>query len=678
MKNKKILDAFSQIDEAYVEEANPQYNQKKPPIVWKKLAYLAVAACLMLMIVLPVLFLGEGASPIPAVSSSEQTQDNIPSHLAEYQDSPYYPLIERLDAYYNKGSSNASPNTPTSEQDPTEATEIEYFPLFPDETWTPSFAYINSPDEPIFPNNLSDGVAEADHIAHSDTHVFHLIDNMSLDVYSADGAESKLVSSLSLEGTHYGDMHLLNGGKQLLLMGTNSSRTVTELLCLDVSDPANMKEVKRISLNGWLQKSYLSDGSILFHTLYWLSDTLDFHEVASFVPTVTDGDQVTSLPCDHIIFPKSLTEAKYSILYLFDAETLAFEGGNAFLGEEWEEVYLYGNYVLAADTGNRITKTEGRYDFKGGTTLHCFPYGNGSFDYQGAVTVDGYLNTYYSLEEHDGILRVVTAAYYLSYKDSRIPSTPSVTPPQTVVTTADPFAEDSPEMAADEGVVMLSWTEEELQYYNRTGEYSGSNLYCISLENLEVVASLERFSQDGQTPLSIWFDGDLIQVTVDAPFANRVFSFDLSDLSNITYTSTTDENNFSYTLRYDEDTVLRVGYEERWVMRIELYRESDDGLMLLDQYVKENVRLEEDYQSYYIDFDKKLFGIYFAPYQGRDDLGDFYILFSFASGKLERIVEVNEEWFGRNFRATYVNGYLYMFGDIFPENFFRIVKAEEP
>ena len=58
MKNKKILDAFSQIDEAYVEEANPQYNQKKPPIVWKKLAYLAVAACLMLMIVLPVLFLG--------------------------------------------------------------------------------------------------------------------------------------------------------------------------------------------------------------------------------------------------------------------------------------------------------------------------------------------------------------------------------------------------------------------------------------------------------------------------------------------------------------------------------------------------------------------------------------------------------------------------------------------
>ena len=257
-------------------------------------------------------------------------------------------------------------------------------------------------------------------------------------------------------------------------------------------------------------------------------------------------------------------------------------------------------------------------------------------------------------------------------------SRPSVTPPQTVVTTADPFAEDSPEMAADEGVVMLSWTEEELQYYNRTGEYSGSNLYCISLENLEVVASLERFSKDGQTPLSIWFDGDLIQVTVEAPFANRVFSFDLSDLSNITYTSTTDENNFSYTLRYDEDTVLRVGYEERWVMRIELYRESDDGLMLLDQYVKENVRLEEDYQSYYIDFDKKLIGIYFAPYQGRDDLGDFYILFSLASGKLERIVEVNEEWFGWNFRATYVNGYLYMFGEIFPENFFRVVEAENP
>ena len=116
---------------------------------------------------------------------------------------------------------------------------------------------------------------------------------------------------------------------------------------------------------------------------------------------------------------------KYSVLYLFDAKTLTFEGGNAFLGETMGEFYVYDDHVLVATTGNLITKTEGRYDFKGATTIHYFPYGNGSFERKGTVTIDGYLNTLYSLEEHDGILRVLTAAYYLSYQDYRtLPFTP--------------------------------------------------------------------------------------------------------------------------------------------------------------------------------------------------------------------------------------------------------------
>jgi len=676
MKDKKLFDALSFVDEGFIEDANPDKNPKKTLLFWKRLAYIAVAACLMLVIVLPILFMGEGVLQTPALSSSKngtQTTGTVPDHLAEYQDSPYYPLIERLDAYYNKGSSGAVQKPSSGGNDPAEATEIVDFPLFPDETWTPSFAYDYSPEKPKFPTNLSEGVTESDHIAHSDTHVFHLTFSESLDVYSANGAESKLVSSFSLEGTRYGDMHLLNGGKQLLLMGTNDSRTVTDLLCLDVSDPANMKEIKHITVSGWLRSSFQSDDSVLIYTTHGLSQTPDFHEIASFVPTVTDGNQVTYLPCDHIILPKSLTYAEYSVLYLFDAKTLAFEGGNAFLGETMGEFYVYNDHVLVATTGNLITKTEGRYDFKGSTTIHYFPYGNGSFERKGTVTIDGYLNTLYSLEEHNGILRVVTAAYYLAYKDYRIPSTPPFTPPETVETTADPFAEESPEMAAGEGVVMLGWTEEELQYYNRADEYSGTNLYCISLESFEVVASLERFSEDGQTPRSIWFDGDLIHVTVDAPFANQVHTIDLSDLSNITYTSEADEERYSYALRYDEDTVLTIGYQEGWVMKIGLWRETEDGLVLLDQYLKENVELEDEYQLYYIDFDKKLFGLYFREHSSRDGFGQMYILFSFESGKLARIVEVNEEFFGWDFRATYIDGYVY----ILAEDYFRVVKAEE-
>ena len=65
--------------------------------------------------------------------------------------------------------------------------------------------------------------------------------------------------------------------------------------------------------------------------------------------------------------------------------------------------------------------------------------------------------------------------------------------------------------------------------------------------------------------------------------------------------------------------------------------------------------------------------MYFREHSSRDGFGQMYILFSFESGKLVRIVEVNEEFFGWDFRATYIDGYVYMFA----EGYFNVVKAEK-
>lgn len=679
MKDKKLFDALSFVDEGFIEDANPDKNPKKTLLFWKRLAYIAVAACLMLVIVLPILFMGEGVLQTPALSSSEnrtQAVETPPGHLAQYQDSPYYPLIERLDAYYNKGSSGTVQKPSSSGTDQAEATEIVNFPLFPDETMMPDFGYIYSPDEPVFPNNMSEGVTEADLFAHTDTHIFYLKELCRLEAYSVNQTDAALVGNFYLEDAYCYNFHLLSGGNEVLFLARdNENWSKTILVYVDVSDPANMKEIKRVELSGHLMSSFQTDDSVLIYTIHNLPETPDFHEIASFVPTVTDGNRVTSLPCDNIIFPKSLTYAKYSVLYLFDAKTLAFEGGNAFLGEDKGEFYVYDDHVLVATTGNLITKTDGRYDFKGSTTIHYFPYGNGSFERKGVITIDGYLNTLYSLEEHDGILRVLTAAYYLSYQDERaLPPPPPPPPPDTVETTADPFAEESPEMMADEGVAMLGWTEEELNYFRLVDDYSGANLYCISLESFEVVASLERFVPNGQPPQSMRFDGDLIYVTVDASFTNLVYTLDLSDLSHITCKkSAAVEEYYSYTLRYDEDTLLKIGYQNRWEMKIELLRETENGLISLDQYVKENVRLSSEYQLYYIDFDKKLFGLGFRAYQ-EPAYGEVYILFCFEGDQLVRLVDLNEEWIGYGRRVAYIDGYLY----IFAENYIRGIKAIQP
>ena len=52
MKEEKMLRAFSLVDDDLVEKAAPREQKPKIPFWWKRLAYVAVAACLMLSVIL--------------------------------------------------------------------------------------------------------------------------------------------------------------------------------------------------------------------------------------------------------------------------------------------------------------------------------------------------------------------------------------------------------------------------------------------------------------------------------------------------------------------------------------------------------------------------------------------------------------------------------------------------
>ena len=53
MKEEKMLRAFSLVDDDLVEKAAPKEQKPKMPFWWKRLAYVAFAACLMIAVVLP-------------------------------------------------------------------------------------------------------------------------------------------------------------------------------------------------------------------------------------------------------------------------------------------------------------------------------------------------------------------------------------------------------------------------------------------------------------------------------------------------------------------------------------------------------------------------------------------------------------------------------------------------
>lgn len=624
MKNKKILDAFSQIDEAYVEEANPQYNQKKPPIVWKKLAYLAVAACLMLAIVLPIAFWG-----------GERTQ--VPDHLKPYQNSPYYALIEKLDAYYQKKHEKDDAlgvMTGAAVQAPT--------PDLNDGNEGVSGETSESLVSDITDNQVA-GVIEGDIVKRTATHIF-VIQNDYLYVYTIDDINSRVAGWYQVADGDCKEMFLLDGGKKALLV-INSYRNgseKTELILLNTRLPANIQEEEKITLDGYLKTSRVTEDSILIFTNHYVwEDELDFSDPCRFVPCITDEKGTKPISCDDIIMPEEINSLYYSVIYSLDSETLKLEGGKAFLGGTGS-VYVSKNNIFVASSQVEIIEREDGWDSISKTLIRCFPYGRGSLEEKGTVLLDGAVKNQYSMDEKDGILRVVTTNQTDSYQ-----------------THGDVLS-----IKADSN--------------------TNASLYCVSLDNFETVAGVERFAPDGETVKSVRFDGDYAyvctSVTILSTIIDPVFFFDLSDLSNITYTDTGEIEGFSSSLvDFENGNLLGIGHgSDLRELKIEIYREENESVVSVAEY-RDSGWFSGDYKCYYIDRENQLIGLCINR-TWDDRYGLHYILLHFDGENLVKLVDFKTGGDLEKFRSVYIDGYLYIIGSHSAHHSltFKVLEVELP
>ena len=614
MKNKKIFDAFSQIDEAYVEEANPQYSQKKPPIVWKKLAYLAVAACLMLMIVLPIAFLGGG----------ETTQ--VPSHLKPYENSPYYPLIEKLDAYYQKqhedkvdGALDVMTNAAVQAPDPEVNGETS-------ESFVPDIT-----------DNQVAGVIEGDIVKRTATHIFAL-QNDYLYVYTIDGINSRVAGWYQITDGYGKEMYLLDGGKKALLVISvyRNGSEKTELVLLNTRLPANIQEEETITLDGYLKTSRVTEDSILIFTNHSIwKDELDFSDPCRFVPCITDEKGTKPISCEDIIMPEEVNSLYYSVICSLNSETLKLEGAKAFLGG-MGSVYVSQNNIFVASSRYETPARDGLTTVKK-TLIRCFPYGKGSLEEKGSVTLDGTVKDQYSMDEKDGILRVVTTFEYGSYSNA----------------------------------YGLGWF---------VPAYTSASLYCVSLEDFETVASVEKFAPEGEQVQSVRFDGDYAYVCTSVNFLDPVFFFDLSDLSSITYTDTGEIEGFSSSLvDFENGNLLGIGYgSDSSELKIEIYREENESVVSVAEY-REFAWFSSDYKCYYIDRENQLIGLCINR-TWDDGKGLHYILLHFDGENLVKLVDFKTGGDLDKFRSVYIDGYLYIIGSHSAHHSltFKVLEVELP
>ena len=450
MKKNDIFDAFERLDPKFVEEAAPNINKKiRKPLVFRLVAIAACIALLVAGVVIGTLLLSREED-----EQQPDMTDGIPDRIKEYQDSEYFEVIRSLDAYFESRKNGNVVN----------------------EYGEGDFQNIQITD------NQTPGVEEADKIKRTDTHIFYM-DGKCLNSYRIDGDKLILDDYYFLD-SYENEFFLSADGKTITVISKADTYgspnqpyfDYTEVISLDSSDPKRLKEKERCRVKGEFISARVTNGELmLFVSQRVYEGQINFSKSETYLPAIDRGNGFELLPDCEIICSERMTNSTYTVALAFDENDLTLEkniaalsySGDPYVSED--KIFFNGDGRLAANAMPR-------------TNILAVDYSGEKFEVLGSASVHGYLKDQWSMDEHEGILRVVT----------------------TTKTSAD--------------------------------------LYCISLESFEEIASVKGFAPEGEIVYSVRFNGEKAFVCTAKKsltvVLDPVFFFDLSDLDNITYKDT--------------------------------------------------------------------------------------------------------------------------------------------
>ena len=624
MKNKKLLRAMSLADEKYVAEADPRAMRKRPS--WQRWTALAACICLLVTALNHVLF-------VP--------YDTTPPDVSQYADSEYYSVIQSINALtfkkpkYKNNFQSLWNSLVSIGRD-----FIKGDMMAPTEDAPNSSASdINQSYEEVTDNQVS-GVIEGDLFKRSDKYIYYL-SSKNLYVYSIEKENSALVFSCSLDrsqdeidGFYYTrefEMYLSTDCNTLTVIMPFYSmnkdgwaRSLIDIVSLDVTDPTQTREINRITVTGNYLSSRVVDGQLLIMTNMYVQNP-DFSDEATFLPQIDAGNGFVSIAPENIMLPETLSTPRYTTVFLLDEKTLEVKGDAAFLSYS-QEVYVSRDSIYA--TSQYTERTEQNYgyvktDVK--TEIARLSYENDTLTPMGKTAVRGSIKNQYSLDEYEGVLRVVTTTRTSTAKYQTTPDGNSVS----------------------------------VQTGNQNSGI-GTALYCIDINTWETLAEVKNFAPKGETVESVRFDGDKAYVctAVVVTLTDPVFFFDLSDLSNITVKDTGVIDGYSSSLvNWGDGCLLGIGFGNARQLKIEVYEESADGVVSVAAYEK-NADFSQDYKAYFIDRENQLIGLGIFDYNAAGR----YVVLHFDGFRLNEVLNVAFDAYPEYCRATLIDGYMYILG----------------
>lgn len=463
-------------------------------------------------------------------------------------------------------------------------------------------------------DNQTEGVVEGDLLKRGDRYAYYFSADGALKIYSVAGAASVQEGEyvLNLPDEEFVCASWQNA--EIYLNETCTCVTVvaegygedkvcrTAIIPLDVSSVDNVKQGEARYVTGGYVSSRSVDGVITVVTDFRMYAP-DFSEEKTFIPASGSAHGLTNFKPEEIISPATLSLSSYTVVCNYEdgeiTSRLAFLSYNTEIYVSAENLYLVHPFTEEKNGKFHNVVEIARTSYRDGV------------EYKGSVTLDGSVKNQYSMDEKEGILRVVT----------------TLSQPQTAA------------------------------------------LYCVDIDTFIVTAKLEAFAPEGESVQSVRFDGDKVYVctAVVRTMTDPVFVIDLSDRNNIGLKDTGEIKGYSTSLRkFYGDTLLGIGYGESRALKVEIYKETANALTPTVSFSDESYfEFSQEYKSYFIDAERGLVGI---PVCGVGGYG--YILLRYDGETLQKTNEIiytdaiNYSDFKRELketRAFLANGYLYVF-----------------
>ncbi|MGN1039868.1 MAG: beta-propeller domain-containing protein [Candidatus Fimimonas sp.] len=564
-------------------------------------------------------------------------QSPIVPNINAYKNSEYFAVIQKLYDYnyvFWKNEDNM-----TSDNGAEAAPDAD--------------APTNAPFEETTLNQV-EGVAEGDILKRTATHAFYLTKSQNnasyqLFSYELNKENSAQVGSFEIraeENTSFlfpfiynGFYHLYGNDAEMYVSDDGKTATVfvncknaqnivyTCIVSLDISNPKNVCEKTRCYVAGEYKSSRKVNGQLLVVTNFRVEYSTDFNNLQTFVPSYGKTlDDVNFFAPEEIFLPQGeLQNCAYTVVAKVSEEGLEVIARNSLLSYT-QEVAVSQNHVFALRTLWYYTASEveegygiqtvSQYRTK--TEIVCLTYQD-DLQTVGVATVPGTVKDRYSLDEHNGILRVATTLFL------------------------------------------------------QNGRNAG--LYCVDLSTMQIVAQKERFAPDGEWVHSARFDGDVAYVCTAISFSDPVFKFDLSNLSNITCIQTDEITGYSFSLIKFGEYLLGIGYENSLSsLKIELYQEQTgneqaDRLQSVALFQKQDCSVSTKYKAHFVDVEHGLVGLGLYDYADYSTANGKYLLLQLQPTQQDDGLQWTVFWCGDvggtpdNMRAFYKDGGVYVLSD---------------